>query len=514
MNEPQSAENILDFIRTIKSNSGDKSVNAQFDAAIDFILSTVSENGKRNSTSSFVIFFTKNQDNQPIQTVDVSADIVIVLDLANLGNDFKLVIDYFTNFAEKFTIGLFKAQIAGVYYSNKQEGEFYLSQCSNASCLSDQFKSWHNSNANDPSLLVDILDHINKNQLISKQGWRQSQTFVLVFSAETRATWDENRMIIAARELHDKNAYLLYIDMSNEKVKREQLTSFDDYLPIGSPKSLINGSEADQKIVQQVTSSYQKYRFPLPKNLTEVVADFVFVVDVSTGKILTQVKDLVGDLVDKMTINETGVQVAFIAYSNKGQLNGSTFDLNKYPDFESLSKAIQEIPDFPIESETNLGSALEYLNQEVLKESNGLRETLTFVTFFSANPNFTSPLQDYQEAYSALQKNTLLNLYAFNLAESDQADRLENALKLVVPLSTQVVQTTSVLPEASAINGNDGYFKYIIKNIHELHQPSGHHNYNRCLYYHSRTDYNSGSNNTWKEYDSSSRNNNESRTKH
>ncbi|CAJ0956273.1 unnamed protein product, partial [Mesorhabditis belari] len=514
---------VLDHIKSLAPRNSDSFKTADYLTALNFIVNNISltSNGKRKSTQSFATFLTASSDNNysitdinllnktkslyvtqvlcldngsiptfakqlasqetyaynvddlldwstsatgkksPMQaffadlqienqmavqkgileTTDVKADIIFVLDLANLNDNFNSMIQYFNDFTAKFTIGQFNAQFAGMSFGSQTQDQFTLLACGR-------------------NLTLGALKNLNENQLISSSGWRHSKTYILMFSAQSSPIWNMEELDEICYQLHNKNAFLYYVDMANGAMPDEMKKYFDGNTSISNPNQLQMNSTADQDLVLAVTSSYHAYQYPPLRNLSTVIADFVFVVDLSNTGVLAQVKDVLSNLLDGMNINANNSQVSLIVYNENGIISESTFVLNQYQNANDLQKALDNMNQTTSTPTTDFGKALVYLEERIFNNSfNGYRKTITFLTFINTNPSLAEPLTSFVNTLNSLRSFPFLYFYGFNIAQTNPDD-VDQTLLTVFPstMSMYIIRTNVLVPDTSVVNN---FIKFI-----------------------------------------------------
>ncbi|CAJ0934693.1 unnamed protein product, partial [Mesorhabditis belari] len=400
-----------------------------------------------------------------LSTRDIAADITLVYDFANLDNDlYQIVLTYLKDFVKKFSIGVFGTQISGLCFADQILYEFPFMNCDETtSCIEDAINKWTFKAASNSSLLVEALDRVAQNQFTISNNWRQSKSYVLVFSAQNNTTWNPSAMSPVRTRLQSKNAFTYYVDMSNGGLPegyRKQF--FDNYEQVESPKNLSN--QADPAITTVVTSNYQGYKYPPPLGLQAVIADFVFVVDSSVDQVFNEIRTLLLDLITQLPISSIESKISLLSYNENGFISANTFRLADFTNPTSLKNYLNGLTPTAPTNTTDFGAALSYLNSNILQRSAGYRENQTFVTFFNANPKLTTPLDNYVDTISQLQSRQFVSFYGFDMASSDSADSVYSALRRVIPIvmsATQIVRTSTVAPTSSAIIGGNGYYSYI-----------------------------------------------------
>ncbi|CAJ0934413.1 unnamed protein product, partial [Mesorhabditis belari] len=510
--EGQDLATVLDHIKSLAPRNSDSFKTADYLTALNFIVNNISltSNGKRKSTQSFATFLTASSDNNysitdinllnktkslyvtqvlcldngsiptfakqlasqetyaynvddlldwstsatgkksPMQaffadlqienqmavqkgileTTDVKADIIFVLDLANLNDNFNSMIQYFNDFTAKFTIGQFNAQFAGMSFGSQTQDQFTLLACGR-------------------NLTLGALKNLNENQLISSSGWRHSKTYILMFSAQSSPIWNMEELDEICYQLHNKNAFLYYVDMANGAMPDEMKKYFDGNTSISNPNQLQMNSTADQDLVLAVTSSYHAYQYPPLRNLSTVIADFVFVVDLSNTGVLAQVKDVLSNLIDGMNINANNSQASLIVYNENGIISESTFVLNQYQNANDLQKALDNMNQTTSTPTTDFGKALVYLEERIFNNSFNdqnqdeilwwLNQTVTMVNELGRNWNHFERMavfsfdSDFYVEKSLHSMNNFADFSAgvLNIQPSNETLNLANALQAI-----------------------------------------------------------------------------------
>ncbi|CAJ0570639.1 unnamed protein product, partial [Mesorhabditis spiculigera] len=397
-----------------------------------------------------------------ITTEDMDADFTLVLDFANVDEAaFDLVLNYLISFTEKFSIGIFDAQVSALAFGEDIHYEFPFKDCPTRDCLKDKLGNWTLQKDSNSSLLTTVLNYIAQEQLTISDGWRQSKSYIMIFSAQDRSTWDFETMKQIRATLQQKNVFTYYVDISDGTLPEEYRQLFDAY-EAATPVLLTNDSSVDQQIEGKVTTDYKEYRYPPPVQLSEVIADLAFVVDVSVTGVLDSVKILLKFLVSGLSIDKGLARVSVLLYNGDGVQDQIHF--NAHHSAEALLIGIDALQQPPPTNATDFGEALTVLDEKILQMMNGYRANQSFVTLFGKNP---SSLDNYEEAIANLQNRPYLSFYGFSMTDQSQdaGDDVYDNLRAVIPTimaATQIVRTKSLDPDSGVIAGGNGYVNYIL----------------------------------------------------